>query len=140
MNEHPALIPGTWRSEYEYESSSRGQTLTGEHDVQMTISRGVFRFQSLPGSPSRLEIELTFREPCFMGTWVEHTDPAGYYAGHVFFGTAVFLLDLTEEYMSLVGAWIGAGREATTVSTGPWTLTRRTSESRTHLRTSARHG
>jgi hypothetical protein len=62
MNEGPSLIPGTWRSVYEYESSSRGQSFTDERDVTLTLDGSVVRVTSLPGDPSRLEMELTFRE------------------------------------------------------------------------------
>jgi hypothetical protein len=121
MNEGPSLIPGTWRSAYEYESSSRGQTLTDERDVTLSLDGDVIRVRSLPDDPSRLEMELTFRGRSLLGTWMERTDLDGYYAGHVFLGTVLFIL--AGDGRSMTGRWTGGDRDMAQVNTGTWTLT-----------------
>jgi hypothetical protein len=124
MNEGPSLIPGTWHSVYEYESSSRGETLTDERDLAFSLEGDLIRVRSLPGSPSHLEVELAFRGPgprVLIGTWVERTDPDGYYAGITYVGTALFIL--TEDSRSMTGRWLGGDRDVAVVNTGTWTLT-----------------
>jgi hypothetical protein len=108
MNEGPSLIPGTWHSVYEYESSSRGQTLTDERDVTVSLEGGQVRVNSFPDSPSRLAMELTIRERVPMGFWKERTDPDGYYAGVTYIGTA--LLILAEDGRSMTGKWTAGTR------------------------------
>jgi hypothetical protein len=121
MNEGLSLIPGTWHSVYEYESSSRGQTLTDERDVTLSLEDGGVRVSSLPGSPSLLEMELAFRGRILMGTWVERTDQEGYYAGATYIGTVLFIL--AEDSRSMTGKWTGGDRDLVKVNTGTWTLT-----------------
>jgi hypothetical protein len=122
MNEGPSLIPGTWHSVYVYESSSRDQTLTDERDVTLSLEGAGVRVRSLPGSPSRLEMELAFRERrVLLGTWTERTDPDGYYAGITYVGTALFIL--AEDSRSMTGRWTGGDRDVAKVNTGTWTLT-----------------
>jgi hypothetical protein len=56
MNEGPSLIPGTWHTVYEYESSSRCPPPSpfppDERDVTLSLEGDVVRVRSLPGSPS----------------------------------------------------------------------------------------
>lgn len=134
MNPDPAPVPGTWHSAYEYESSSRGQTLTDERDVilaigghqvqqdvTLTIYGSQVRVRPLPDSPSRLEMDLSFDRSILAGFWSERTDQAGYYRGHLFTGTVLFII--AEDGRSMAGRWIGADRNLTEVNTGTWTLT-----------------
>jgi hypothetical protein len=121
MNEGPSLIPGIWHSVYVYESSSRDQVLTDERNVTLSLEGAGVRVSSLPGSPSLLEMELAFRGRVLLGTWVERTDPDGYYAGITYLGTGLFIL--AEDSRSMTGRWTGGDRNLAVVNTGTWTLT-----------------
>jgi len=48
-------------------------------------------------------------------TWIERTDPDGYYAGVTFQGVAQFIL--AEDGLSMSGAWAGHSRDMNTVNT-----------------------
>ena len=67
MSEGPSLIPGTWHSVCEFESSSQGQTVAGERDVTLSLEGDAIWVRSLPGSPSLLEMALTVRGRALMG-------------------------------------------------------------------------
>jgi hypothetical protein len=56
-----------------------------------------------------------------LGTWAERTDPDGYYAGHVYVGTALFIL--AGDSRSMAGRWTGGDKDLAVVNTGTWTLT-----------------
>jgi hypothetical protein len=119
MNEGPS---GFWRSVCTYESSSRGEVLTDERDVVFSVLGSRVRGGSLPGpSPSRLEMDLEARGRMLTGTWLEETDPDGYYGGITFRGAVQFIV--SEDRQSMSGRWVGHSRNLTEVNTGTWTLT-----------------
>ena len=122
MNEGPSLIPGIWHSVRGYEGGGRGQALADERDVTLSQQGDVIRVRSLPGSPSRLEMDLTFGgRQGVMGTWMERPGPGGNHAGRVFIGTALFIL--AEDGRSMTGRWTGGDKDIAEVHMGTWKLT-----------------
>lgn len=113
---------GVWLSRYEFYSSSREQTFTGQHHVLLTQNGNRLQGRSLSASgepDSRLTIDLTIDRNVVTGTWVEETEPQGYYHGARYHGAIQFLMDPTGRRMA--GKWVGFGKEFD-VNTGPWEL------------------
>src|SRR5690242_3291495 len=79
---------GIWLSRYEFFSSSRGETFTGSHRVEVTHVEDRISVRSTQSSASALSMELHANPThnVLSGTWTETTDPAGYYAGRQFDG------------------------------------------------------
>ena len=76
--------------------------------------------RSLPGSASSsLSLDLTVDGAVVTGTWVEQTDPTGYYRGARYHGAIQLIAEPTGRRMA--GKWIGFGKDMD-VNTGPWEL------------------
>jgi DNA-binding transcriptional regulator YiaG len=111
---------GVWLSRYQYHSSGRDQSYAGQHFVVVLQHGDRLTVRSLPGSsPSSLSLDLTVDGSVVTGTWVEQTDPAGYYRGARYHGAIQLLVEPTGRRM--VGKWVGFGKDMTT-NTGPWEL------------------
>lgn len=114
---------GIWLSRYEYFSSGRDATLLGLHYVVIVQHGNRLNVRSLPeGSmnpKSPLSMELTVDGSVITGTWVEQTDPEGYYRGARYHGAIQMLVEPTGRRIS--GKWVGFGKDYD-VNTGPWEL------------------
>jgi hypothetical protein len=111
---------GVWLSRYEYYSSGRDATFTGQHYVVLLQHGDRLTVRSLPGSADgSLSMDLTVDGNVITGTWVEATSEAGYYRGARYHGAVQLLAEPTGR--RLVGKWVGFGREMD-VNTGPWEL------------------
>ena len=75
--------------------------------------------RSVPGSASRVMMDLAANGSVITGTWSEETSPDGYYQGAVYHGAIQLLLEPTGRKMT--GKWVGFGKDFD-VNTGPWTL------------------
>jgi hypothetical protein len=114
-------LTGIWLSTYEYPSSSRGGTYSASHHVQLLQRGAHLNIRSLPRQHSRLSLDLAINGNWVMGTWVEHTDPRGYYQGALYAGTWAGFLDPAGHRMS--GRWHGYGRDPGEINDGPWQFT-----------------
>ena len=112
-------LTGIWLSHYEYESTSRGATFSNEHYVVLIQHGDRLQVRSVPGSASRVMMDLTVNGQVVTGTWSEETSPAGYYEGAVYHGAIQLLLAPTGRKMT--GKWVGFGKDHD-VNTGPWNL------------------
>jgi hypothetical protein len=112
---------GIWSSSYSYESDSQGRTLTSSHHLVIRRQGDQLQAESLPASRSQVRMEMTVHDRTAMGTWMEHTDPAGHYGGRVYVGT--ILMIVAQDARSMSGVWTGGDKDGTTVNAGPWTLT-----------------
>jgi hypothetical protein len=111
---------GVWLSRYEYYSSGRDATFTGQHHVVVLQHGDRLTVRSLPGSAAgQLTMDLTVDGNVITGTWTEHTDPEGYYRGARYHGAVQLMAEPTGR--RIVGKWAGFGREMD-VNTGPWEL------------------
>lgn len=111
---------GVWLSRYEYHSSGRDETFTGEHHVVVLQHGDRLTVRSLPGSAEgSLTMDLTVDGNVITGTWVETTDQTGYYRGARYHGAIQMLVEPTGRRMT--GKWVGFGRDMS-VNTGPWEL------------------
>jgi len=110
---------GIWRSRYEYFSSGRGDTFTGEHQVVLVQRGDRISARSVASDASALALDLSVDRNVVTGTWSERTDAAGYYHGAVYHGAIQLLVEPTGRRM--VGKWVGFGKEFD-VNTGPWEL------------------
>ena len=79
-------LTGIWLSSYDYESTGRGSTFTSHHYVAVVQHGARLQVRSMPGSRSRLLMDLTANGQVLTGTWTEETNPAGYYQGAVYHG------------------------------------------------------
>ncbi|MGC4744354.1 hypothetical protein ACLQ28_01635 [Micromonospora sp. DT201] len=112
---------GVWLSRYQYHSSGRGESFAGQHLVVILQHGDRLTVRSLPGSAaSSLSMDLTVDDAVVTGTWVEQTDPTGYYWGARYHGAIQLLVEPTGRRMA--GKWVGFGRDMD-VNTGPWKLT-----------------
>lgn len=118
-----ATYSGIWLSRYEYYSSGRGMQLLGLHYVVIVQHGNRLTVRSLPeGSlnpKSPLSMELVVDGSVITGTWVEQTDPDGYYRGARYHGAIQMLVEPTGRRIS--GKWVGFGKDYD-VNTGPWEL------------------
>jgi transcriptional regulator with XRE-family HTH domain len=113
-------LSGVWLSEYQYHSSGRGETYTGQHFVVVLQHGNRLTVRSLPGSSdSPLTMDLTVDGNVITGTWVEQTAEDGYYRGARYHGAIQMLAEPTGR--RIVGKWVGFGKEMD-VNTGPWML------------------
>lgn len=114
---------GIWLSKYEYYSSGREAKLLGLHYVVIIQHGSRLTVRSLPeGSlnpKSPLSMDLTVDGSVITGTWVEQTDPEGYYRGARYHGAIQMLVEPTGRRIS--GKWVGFGKDYD-VNTGPWEL------------------
>lgn len=111
---------GVWLSRYQYHSSSRGESFAGQHYVVILQHGDRLTARSLPGSAaSSLSLDLTVDGSVVTGTWVEQTDPTGYYRGARYHGAIQLLAEPTGRRMA--GKWVGFGKDMD-VNTGPWEL------------------
>ena len=109
-----------WLSRYQYFSSGRDESFAGQHFVVVLQHGDRLTVRSLPGSAaSSLSLDLTVDGSVVTGTWVEQTDPAGYYRGARYHGAIQLLAEPTGR--RLAGKWVGFGKDMT-VNTGPWEL------------------
>jgi transcriptional regulator with XRE-family HTH domain len=115
----PGPLTGIWLSGYDYESTGRGATFTSHHYVAVVQHGARLQVRSMPGSRSRLLMDLTANGQVLTGTWTEETNAAGYYQGAVYHGAIQFLLQPTGRKMT--GKWVGFGRDFD-LNTGPWSL------------------
>lgn len=65
-------------------------------------------------------MDLDVNGKVITGSWVESTDPTGYYRGAVYTGALQLLEEAADR---LGGKWVGFGKE-TEVNVGAWSLTR----------------
>jgi hypothetical protein len=113
-------LTGIWHSRYEYPSSSRSGTFTGEHYVAVIHHGARLQIRSLTGSAdSRVLMDLSVDGQVATGTWTEHTSSTGYYHGATYHGAIQLLIEPTARTMT--GKWVGFGRDFD-LNTGPWTL------------------
>lgn len=111
---------GVWLSRYEYFSSGRDETFTGQHFVVLLQHGNKLTARSLPGSAdSTLTMELTVDRNIVTGTWSEQTAPTSYYQGAKYHGAIQLLIEPTGRRM--VGKWVGFGKNFD-INTGPWEL------------------
>ncbi|MFI7081055.1 helix-turn-helix domain-containing protein [Micromonospora sp. NPDC049903] len=111
---------GVWLSRYQYHSSSRDESFAGQHFVVVLQHGDRLTVRSLPGSAaSSLALDLTVDGSVVTGTWVEQTDPTGYYRGARYHGAIQLLAESTGRRMA--GKWVGFGKDMD-VNTGPWEL------------------
>ncbi|WBB51097.1 XRE family transcriptional regulator [Verrucosispora sp. WMMA2044] len=111
---------GVWLSRYQYYSSGRGDSFAGQHFVVVLQHSDRLTARSLPGSAaSSLSMDLTMDGSVVTGTWVEQTDPDGYYRGARYHGAIQLLAEPTGRRMA--GKWVGFGKDMD-VNTGPWEL------------------
>nr|AZO92788.1 Orf(+22) [Micromonospora okii] len=111
---------GVWLSRYQYYSSGREESFAGQHFVVVLQHGDRLTVRSLPGSAaSSLSLDLTVDGAVVTGTWVEQTDPTGYYRGARYHGAIQLLVEPTGRRMA--GKWVGFGKDMD-VNTGPWEL------------------
>jgi hypothetical protein len=111
---------GVWLSRYQYHSSGRCDSFAGQHFVVVLQHGDRLTARSLPGSAaSSLSLDLTVDGAVVTGTWVEQTDPTGYYRGARYHGAIQLLAEPTGRRMA--GKWVGFGKDMD-VNTGPWEL------------------
>lgn len=116
----PGSFTGIWLSHYQYYSSGREKTLSTGHYVVVTQHDSKLTVRSLPGSaPSTMSMDLTIDGNAADGTWVEDTDPAGYYRGARYHGAIQLLAEPTGT--RLKGKWVGFGKNFE-INSGPWEL------------------
>ncbi len=115
----PGPLTGIWLSSYEYKSTGRDATFTSQHYVAVVQHGARLQVRSMPGSQSRVMMDLTANGQVLTGTWTEETNPAGYYHGAVYHGAIQLLLEPTGRRMT--GKWVGFGRDFD-LNTGPWGL------------------
>jgi hypothetical protein len=118
-------LAGVWLSEYEFESTGRGAAFTGRHYVTAQRVGGLLQVQSVPASKSRLAMDLEVRDRegtggVLIGTWLEETEPGGYYQGKLFYGTLLAIV--APDGRTASGRWTGASHNELAVNTGPWHL------------------
>jgi transcriptional regulator with XRE-family HTH domain len=112
---------GIWLSRYEYFSSGRESAFTQLHHVLLLQHGDRVTVRSLPGSANSLvTMDLSVDGSVVTGTWVEQTNPDGYYRGARYHGAIQLLAEPTGRRLS--GKWVGFGKDGD-VNTGPWTLT-----------------
>jgi hypothetical protein len=111
---------GVWLSRYEYFSSGRNASFTQLHYVVLLQHGDRLTVRSLPKSAnSALTIDLTVDGNVITGTWVEQTNPDGYYRSARYHGAIQLLAEPTGRRMA--GKWIGFGKDMD-INTGPWEL------------------
>ncbi|MDI6098071.1 XRE family transcriptional regulator [Actinoplanes sp. NEAU-A12] len=111
---------GVWLSRYQYFSSGRNDTYTGQHHVVLLQHGDRVTVRSLHGgNKSLLTMDLVVDGNVITGTWVEETDPTGYYRGGRYHGAIQLLAEPTGR--RLTGKWVGFGKEMD-INTGPWEL------------------
>lgn len=121
---------GMWRCMYWYPSNKKeGELLLDEYVVQAQQQDDKVIFESLPGRPNHMVVNLTISESLATGAWVESTDPAGEFAGLEYSGAVQLLVQADNN--SMLGAWVGVGREhlpdgtfEPKIYTGKWELHR----------------
>ncbi|MEU1586443.1 XRE family transcriptional regulator [Micromonospora sp. NPDC005710] len=111
---------GVWLSRYQYHSSGREESFAGQHFVVVIQHGDRLTARSLPSSAaSSLSLDLTVDGSVITGTWVEQTDPGGYYRGARYHGAIQLLAEPTGR--RIAGKWVGFGKDMD-VNTGPWEL------------------
>jgi hypothetical protein len=117
---HYGSLTGIWLSRYEYPSTSRGGTFSGQHYVQLLQRGAHLNVRSLPKQHSLLSMDFTLDGQIATGTWTERTSKDGYYKGAIYHGGIQVHLDPTGR--RLEGQWVGFGRDGQ-INNGPWSLT-----------------
>jgi hypothetical protein len=116
----PVSLSGVWLSRYEYPSSTRGATFTGQHYVLLLQHADRLTVRSLPESAAgELSMDLTIDGNVVTGTWVEVTAADGHYRGARYHGAIQLLTEPTRRRLS--GKWVGFGSDMD-INTGPWEL------------------
>lgn len=111
---------GVWLSRYQFFSSGRDSTFTGQHFVVLLQHGDRITVRSLPGSSDGpLTMDLSVDGNVLTGTWNEVTSSEGYYRGARYHGTIQLLAEPTGRRMT--GKWLGFGRDMD-VNSGPWEL------------------
>lgn len=112
---------GVWLSRYEYFSSSRNQYFPSHHYVVLLQHDDRLTVRSIEGSAKSLvTMDMTVDSSVITGSWLENTDPTGFYRGARYHGAIQMLADPTGRRMT--GKWVGFGKSGD-INTGPWTLT-----------------
>jgi hypothetical protein len=88
----PGPLTGIWLSSYEYESSGRDATFTSQHYVAVVHHGTRLQVRSMPGSQSKMMVDLTANGQVL--------EPTG---------------------RRMTGKWVGFGRDFD-LNTGPWSL------------------
>jgi hypothetical protein len=84
-----------------------------QHGDRLTV-------RSLPNTAEgSLTIDMTIDGSVVTGTWIEQTDPSGYYRGGRYHGAIQMLVEPTGRRMT--GKWVGFGKDMD-INTGPWEL------------------
>ncbi|MGX7669984.1 helix-turn-helix domain-containing protein [Plantactinospora sp. DSM 117369] len=111
---------GIWLSRYEYFSSGRDEAFVGQHYVVVLQHGDRLTVRSLPNTAEgSLTIDMTIDGSVVTGTWIEQTDPSGYYRGGRYHGAIQMLVEPTGRRMT--GKWVGFGKDMD-INTGPWEL------------------
>ncbi|AVT33876.1 transcriptional regulator [Plantactinospora sp. BC1] len=111
---------GIWLSRYEYFSSGRDGAFVGQHFVVVLQHGDRLTIRSLPNTAEgSLTIDMTVDGSVVTGTWIEQTDPSGYYRGGRYHGAIQMLVEPTGRRMT--GKWVGFGKDMD-INTGPWEL------------------
>lgn len=111
---------GVWLSRYEYFSSGRGTPFVDQHYVVLLQHGDRLTVRSLPGSArSSMSIDMSVDGSVVTGTWVEQTDPGGYYRGARYHGALQLIVEPTGRRMA--GKWVGFGKDMD-INTGPWEM------------------
>ncbi|KUJ69874.1 DNA-binding protein [Streptomyces albus subsp. albus] len=119
----PENYSGVWLSRYEFYSSGRNETFTGQHYIVLVQHGNRLTGRSLPGASSNprspLSLDLIADRNVVTGTWTEQTAADGYYQGASYHGALQLLVEPTGRRMA--GKWVGFGKDFD-VNTGPWEL------------------
>jgi transcriptional regulator with XRE-family HTH domain len=111
---------GIWLSRYSYYSSSRDAMFDSVHHVLVLQHSDRLTVRSLDGSADSLvTMQLSIDGIVVTGTWVEQTNPDGYYRGAQYHGALQMQVDATG--LRMTGKWVGFGKSGET-NTGPWSL------------------
>lgn len=114
---------GIWLSRYEFYSSSRNETFTGEHYVVLLQTGDRITGRSISPNTldagSSLSLDLTADRNVVTGTWRERTGAEGFYRGASYHGALRLLAEPTGR--RIAGKWVGFGKDHD-VNTGPWSL------------------
>lgn len=117
----PGPLSGIWLSAYRYPSTGRGAVLGSCHFVVLVQHGARVQARSVPGSASRLKMDMTLNGQVLNGTWAEETRKDGYYGGAVYYGAVHMTGDPSGSHIG--GRWLGFGK-GTEINDGPWWLDR----------------
>jgi hypothetical protein len=121
---------GIWRCSYRYPSNQRpGEQNVSEYYMQAKQRGDKLTLESIKSKPNHMVVNITISESLATGTWVENTDPDKEFAGLEYSGAMQLIIQ--NDGTSMVGAWVGIGRETLPdgtfeprIYTGPWEMHR----------------